>query len=452
MVRLRDRNFGALNTRILNTINYRRRKFCALYRHFRLLLSFTYTHVTDSKISSPLQLPEFRYLLLSRFFQTLGTRALYITINYQIYEITKDPLALGWMGLIEAIPALSLALIGGHFADRNDRRKIVLMAMVVQVLSATLFAVISFQSSPSILYLYAIIFAMGVARGFGDPAVSAFEAQVIPVQVFAKASAWSSSMWQALSIIGPAMGGILYANFGAAGTYLFAALCLGLSFVGMLLIAAKPKPVPPEGEGIWQSISAGVQYVKRDQVLLGSMALDLFAVLFGGAIALLPIFAEDILKVGPVGYGFMQAAPSIGALLVMLYATRRPPLQHAGRNLLVSVAGFGVSIIMFALSTSFVVSFIALIFTGIFDGISMVIRTTIVRVLSPEHMRARIASVSWIFIGASNEIGAFESGVAAKLLGTSPSVFWGGVVTLLVVLITSFSAPKLRKLDLSEDM
>jgi MFS family permease len=281
--------------------------------------------------------------------------------------------------------------------------------------------------------------------------MSAFEAQVIPTNVFAQASAWSSSLWQAISIIGPALGGFAYAYLGPTVTYFIVALLLAISLLGMRRIAPKAKPVPPEGETIWQSLSAGVRYVKNDQVLVGSMALDLFAVLFGGVIALLPVFAETILKVGPVGYGFMQSAPSIGALFIMLYATRHPPLQNAGRNLLISVAGFGFSIIVFALSTNFIVSFVALMFTGVFDGISMVIRMTIVRVFSPEHMRARIAAVSWIFIGASNEIGAFESGVAAKLLGTAPSVMFGGLVTLLVVALTGFSAPKLRNLHLNPE-
>ncbi|MCW1969392.1 MAG: MFS transporter [Anaerolineae bacterium] len=407
--------------------------------------------LSENAPSDVLRLPEFRYLLGSRVFSTLAQRAIYICITYQIFELTKDPLALGWLGLIEAIPALSLALYGGHVADRNDRRRIVLITQAIQVLCALLFAFISCNiASLGVYGLYAVVFIIGIARGFSDPALSAFEAQVIPANLFAKASAMMSSLWQALSIIAPALGGVAYAAFGPTAVYGIAAGLLVLALLAMQLIAPKPKPIPLEGETVWQSLAAGVQYVKNDQILLGSMALDLFAVLFGGVIALLPVFAESILQVGPVGYGFMQAAPSIGALFVMLYATRRPPLQNAGRNLLIGVAGFGVSIIVFALSTNFVVSFLALVFTGVFDGISMVIRMTIVRVFSPEHMRARIAAVSWIFIGASNEIGAFESGVAAKLLGTAPSVFFGGCVTLLVVALVSFFSPKLRQLKMSE--
>lgn len=407
--------------------------------------------LSETAPSDVLRLPEFRYLLGSRVFSTLAQRAIYICITYQIFELTKDPLALGWLGLVEAIPALSLALYGGHVADRNDRRRIVLITQAIQVLCALLFVLISFNIATLGVYgLYAVVFLIGIARGFSDPALSAFEAQVIPANLFAKASALMSSLWQALSIIGPALGGLAYATLGPTAVYGIAAGLLVLALLAMQLIAPKPKPIPPEGETVWQSLAAGVQYVKNDQILLGSMALDLFAVLFGGVIALLPVFAESILQVGPVGYGLMQSAPSVGALLVMLYATRRPPLKNAGRNLLISVAGFGVSIIVFALSTNFVVSFLALMFTGMFDGISMVIRMTIVRVFSPEHMRARIAAVSWIFIGASNEIGAFESGVAAKLLGTVPSVVFGGFVTLLVVTLVSLSTPKLRQLEMSE--
>jgi MFS family permease len=246
------------------------------------------------------------------------------------------------------------------------------------------------------------------------------------------------------------MGGFAYALIGVTNTYLLIAALFGISVFCLFQISKKPKPVPEETESIWQSISQGARYVLKNQYLVGSMALDLFAVLFGGAMALLPIFASDILKVGPAGLGFLRMAPTLGALLVTVLGTRRPPTARAGRNLFMSVAGFGVSMIVFALSQNFWLSMLALFLSGVTDGVSMIIRGLIVRVMSPEHMRGRIASVSWVFIGASNEIGAFESGIAAKLLGVVPSVFWGGVVTLLVVGTVATLAPKLRRLNLDQ--
>jgi MFS family permease len=293
-----------------------------------------------------------------------------------------------------------------------------------------------------------IIFIAGIARGFADPAMAALEAQVVPNQYVLKASSWLGSVSQASSIIGPTLGGIAYAYLGVSTTYWIIAGLFLTAWSIMYLVSPKPKPMIKEGESMWESIRLGIRYVLSNQIIIGSMSLDLFAVLFGGAIALLPIFASDILKVGPQGFGLLNAAPSVGALLVMLWATRHPPAKHAGRILLLNVAGFGLSIIVFALSRNFYLSLLALMFSGLFDGMSMVIRRSIIRFMSPEHMRGRIASVSGMFIGASNELGAFESGVAAKLFGVTRAVWLGGIVTLLVVSAVSIKAPKLRKLDL----
>jgi MFS family permease len=409
----------------------------------------------DKSIDAPrpnpyasLRIPELRYLLVSRAFATLAGRSLAVVIGYQIYQLTKDPLALGLLGLVEVIPALSLALFGGHVADRNDRRAILLVTDAVSILCVLLFALLSRPEGTSLWGLYGVVFLAGIAGGFGNPAFAALEGQIIPRPLMVNASSWLSSVGQGCAIVGPALGGFAYAAFGARGTYLLIALFFAFAWIGIFLIRRRPVPPPPEGEPMLQSIKLGVKYVFQNQVLVGSMALDLFAVLFGGAIALLPVFASDILEVGPQGLGFMLAAPSVGALLVMLWSTRHPPTKRAGATLLWAVAGFGISIIVFALSKNFALSLVALAFTGMFDGISMVIRGAIVRLRSPEHMRGRIASVSWMFIGSSNEIGALESGVAARLIGTIPTVWIGGVVTLLVVAITSYFAPELRRLDL----
>ncbi len=392
---------------------------------------------------------EFRALLGARLTNSLAMSAFAIVVAYQTYDITRDPLALGWLGLVEAIPALSLVLFGGYFADRRDRRSIVIVTSVGVTACALVMAVLSWGAGGiSLAAILAVVFATGVASGFERPALSAFEAQVIPLEQAARGVSWTSSVSQAGSILGPAAGGIAIALLGVAATYGAIALLLATSTVSVTLIARKPIPPPARGEALILSLLGGVRYVMRTPALLGSMALDLFAVFFGGAIALLPLFASDILHVGPVGLGILRTAPSVGALTVMLVATRRPPGRHAGRSLLLCVAGFGVSMIVFGWSTSMLISLIALFMSGVTDGMSMIIRSTILRVLSPEAIRGRVAAVNWVFIGASNELGAFESGVAAHLFGAVPTVVGGGILTLGIVGLVSFLVPSLRRFDL----
>ncbi len=390
-------------------------------------------------------------MLLAAVCSTLASRAVALTVAYQLYQITKNPLTLGLLGLVEAIPALSLALFGGVVADRNDRRRILLATISVEVLCALGFALYAPHAAFSGIWpILALIFTLGVARGFSDPALPAFQAQVVPRELLLRASAWRSSAGQAAAISGPALGGVLYASIGAAGSYVFAFVLLLVSLGCVAYVKPKPRPRFTPGEPFSQSIKAGLAFVMQRQVLVGSMALDLFSVLFGGAVALLPIFASDILKVGPTGLGILVAAPSIGSLAVMLYATRHPPGKHAGRTLLTVVAGFGVSIIVFGLSQNFALSVAALIAAGLFDGVSMVIRNATLQLKAPDHMRGRVNAVSGMFIGASNELGAFESGVAAKLLGTARSVWLGGIVTLIVVGVTAYLAPELRAMNLAD--
>ena len=396
---------------------------------------------------------EFRILLLESMFAALASRALGVVLGYQIYTLTKNPLSLGFLGLVEAIPALSLALFGGHVADRVDRRKIILVTRAVGVICMVTFALFSLEPKRfGLLALYAVVFVAGIARGFGDPAASAFEAQVIPKASYVRSSAVLSSVQAATSILGPALAGLAYAALGVTTTYATIAVLLGLSWLCIASLSSKPVPIPDETENIWRSISEGVRYVFANQVLVGSMALDLIAVLFGGAVALLPVFANDILQVGAIGLGLLSASTSAGTLLVMLIATRYPPTRNAGRNLLLAVAGFGFSIMLFAFSRNLYLSMFALALSGAFDGISMIIRSAIQRVMSPEHMRGRIAAVTWIFIGSSNEIGAFESGFAASLLGVVRSVWMGGLVTLGVVVGSAILAPQLRDLRLEDDL
>jgi MFS family permease len=397
-----------------------------------------------------LRVGEIRLMLMAAAFTGLASRALTVVIGYQVYSITKSAFAIGLLGLIEAIPAIALSLYGGHVADRRDRRSIILAARAVSFVCATAFAIISLEShQASVIALYGVVFVAGVARGFHDPAAIAFEAQVVPEHLTLNASSWFSTVWQGTAIAGPALGGIAYDLIGPVATYATMAVLHAASTLCIASIARKPKPVPPDGESILTSIGLGVRFVFRNQILVGSMALDLFAVLFGGVVALIPVFASEILKIGATGVGLLNAAPAAGGILIMLWSTRHPPIRHAGRNLLLCIAGFGVSVIVFALSTNFYLSMAALAMSGVFDGVSVVIRRAVLRLHSPEHMRGRVAAVNMIFISASNELGTFQSGMAAAAFGTVRYVWLGGIMTLVIVAATAILAPKLRRLTLA---
>ena len=392
-------------------------------------------------------LREFRALVGARATNALAISALATVVAFQVYDLTRDPLSLGWLGLVEAIPALSLVLFGGHLADRRERRAIVVATSIGVTLCAIALAGLA-AIGATLVGILLVIFATGIASGFERPALTALEAQVVPREEAARGVSVLSSTSQAGAILGPAVGGIAIAVIGIPATYAGIAVLVAISTVCLVMIAPKPVPAPIEGEPILDSLLGGIRYVRRTPALVGSMALDLFAVFFGGAIALLPIYATDILHVGPVGLGVLRTAPSLGALLVMLIATRRPPSRNAGATLLICVAGFGLSMITFGLSTVFAISLVALFVSGVTDGISMIIRNTILRVLSPERIRGRVASVNWVFIGASNELGAFESGVAARLFGTVPTVVGGGILTLIVVATTAWLVPTLRTFNI----
>ena len=405
--------------------------------------------MNEHKSLSALKIPEIRYFIGSTAFFTLANRAVAVIVGFQIYRLTHSPLALGILGLVEAIPAISLSLFGGYTADRFERRNILLITRAISAVCAVFLGLISLylENHSQIIALYAVVFLAGIARGFSDPATTAFEAQVVPKELTVNAASWIASTWLSCSVIGPALVGFSYDFLGAAKTYFILAAIFALSWFCTLIITPKPHPKIPREESIFKSISLGLRFVFKEQALVGSMSLDLFAVLFGGAVALLPVFATDILHVGAKGLGILNAAPAVGSLLIMLWSTRYPPIRHAGRNLLICVTGFGLSIIVFAFSKNFILSLLMLTLSGIFDGVSMVIRRSIVRLLSPDDMRGRISAVSWIFIGASNELGAFESGLLAHFIGTVPCVWAGGAVTLLVVGLTTVLAPKLRRLS-----
>lgn len=368
-------------------------------------------------------------------------------IGYQLYKLTDDPLSLGWLGLVEAIPSLSLALLGGHLADRFERKRIVvLMTAIVALCLATITTIAANRQDANLLAIYGIVFCIGLATGFLRPASSALEQQVIPLEHIGEGNSLLSSIWLAGGITGAPLAGFSIDWLGIPVTYGWITALLFISTLFLSRIGNKPAPPPVEGESLRESLQKGVRYVANSQPLVGSMMLDLFAVLFGGAMAMLPIFAEDILHVGASGLGFLRTAPSLGSLFVMLITSRISIVKNAGRNLLIGVGAFGVSMIVFGLSTNFWLSLVALFFSGVFDGVSMVIRRVITQRLSPEAMRGRIAAVSWVFIGASNEVGAFESGVAAKLFGVTLSVIGSGFVTLIVVTAVALKLPQLRRL------
>ena len=396
---------------------------------------------------------EFKSMLGARLTQSLGASALATVVAFQTYDVTGDPLALGLLGLVEAIPALALMLIGGHVADRRDRRAIVIVASSALTVGALALALASL--TPDLIGLPLILavgFLIGVASGFERPALSALEARVIPIEHASTGASWMGSTWMLGSILGPVFGGIGVAIVGLPATYGAIVILLAASTACVMLIKRKPIPEPVAGQSVIESLSSGVRYVAGNQVLVGSMALDLFAVFFGGAIAMLPVFATDILMVGPLGLGVLRTAPAAGALLAMVVSSRFQPRRRAGPIFLICVTAFGLSMIAFGLSSVFLVSIAALFVSGFADGVSVVIRSVTLRVESPEAMRGRIASVNHVFIGGSNELGAFESGVAASVFGVVPSVVGGGFVTLAVVAVVAIFAPQLRNLDLGQRM
>lgn len=387
-----------------------------------------------------LRFPEFRNLIGGTFCFTIALLIQEVVISYELYRLTHDPLVLGLIGLAEAIPFIALALFGGHLADRYDKLHIIRVALAFVILGSVVLLLMMRPSVHAQLsrvallgIVYGVIAALGFARGFLSPAVSSLKAFLVPREHYANSSAWSSTFWQAGAILGPACAGFLYAGFGLSVTL---ALVIGLLCTTWLLyarIASRPVPKPEAHESLWASLAEGLRFVFGNKVILYSISLDLFSVLFGGVVAILPVFAEDVLKVGAEGLGLLRTAPAVGAMLTVLACTRYPPMRHAWRNLLIAVAGFGVSVLVFGVSRSFWLSAAALFASGAFDSISVVIRGTILQVMPPDHLRGRVLSVNSIFISSSNEIGAFQAGLSASIFGATRSVLIGGTITLLIV-------------------
>jgi MFS family permease len=402
-----------------------------------------------------LRFPNFRRYIGGLLLLVVSIHVQGTIVGWQIYDLTGDPLALGLIGLAEALPFIGSALWAGHVADLHDRRRVVLWAMGVLVAcSAALFALALSHglSLPlRIGLIYAVIVVSGVARAFLHPARQALGAELIPRAVYPNGITWRTTTWQASAVLGPALGGLCYALGGAALAYGLDTMLMAAGLVWMWRVR-HVSPARPPIEGLWhERVLSGIRFVMGERRLFGAMTLDMFGVLFGGATALLPIFAKDILQVGPTGLGLLRAMPAIGAVTISVLLMRHPPQRHVGRLMLWSMAGFGLAMIGFALSTSFWLSGLLLALAGGFDMVSVVVRSTLLTVVTPEEMLGRVSAVNSIFVGSSNEIGSFESGLAAKLLGTVPSVVFGGVMVLGVVGVVSQRFPGLRRLQRWED-
>lgn len=379
-----------------------------------------------------------------------------VIIGFHIYHLTKDPLALGLVGLCEAIPAISIALYGGYVADKSEKRGLLLKVFAGVFLCSLIMLVITTNQmhtyvpvSYIVPIMYLMVFGIGIARGFFSPATFSLMAQIIPKKLYPNSSTWNSSSWQAASILGPATGGLIYGFYGITATYSVILVFIAIALICIFFLKPHPPTYIPK-ESIVKSLTEGVHFVFKNKMMLGAMSLDLFSVFFGGAVALLPVFANDILKVGSEGLGFMRAAASSGAVITMLAMTRFSPMNKPWRNLLIAVTGFGTSIICYGLSKNFYLTLLFLFMEGAFDSISVIIRSTIMQLLTPDEMRGRVSAVNSMFIGSSNEIGAFESGLTAKLMRTVPAVVFGGSMTILVAGITYLKTKGLMKLTLQE--
>ncbi len=382
----------------------------------------------------------------------LAYQIMAVVVGWHMYEITHDPLALGLIGLAELIPYFTFALFGGYLVDHYSKRLFGVLAAIILSANAGVLAYLSHDSAQqnAFVWIYFSIAFVGFARAFIAPTYSTIFASILPRESYARASSVGTTVFQIGLVLGPALGGALIAWSSLLIAYVVASL-LAL-FAGAALILLKITSQPPQNNApIFASIIEGIQFVKGNQVILGAQALDMFAVLFGGAIAMLPMFVTEVFNQGPEALGIMRAAPAAGAILTGICLARFTISKNAGRWLLFSVAGFGFSIIAFACTTNFWLAVFLLFLSGALDGVSIVLRTTIMQLMTPDHMRGRVASINGLFIGSSNELGAFESGFAAKLMGLIPSVIFGGVMTLIVVAMTAKLAPKLRRLHLTYD-
>lgn len=400
------------------------------------------------------RIKEFRLYVIQRFFFTMAMRMIVTVVAWKMYIITKNPLAIAFIGLSEAVPAITMALYSGHVVDKSDKRTLIFRLILMYILCA---GGLMFAAIPStqtrlgtgfVQYtIYAVMVCTGILRSFIGPSASSILAQLVPRTILPNAVTWSSGTFLTASVTGHATAGFLIAYVGYTGTFSLILLYMVISAVCMYQIKPKPVVHTNTSQKTWESVKEGLQFVFRTKELLGALLLDMLAVLFGGAVAMIPFFAGEILHVGAIGFGWLNAAADIGSMAAIVSLTLRPLRKKQGARLMLAVAGFGLCIIVFGLSKIYLLSFVALLLSGALDGISVVVRGTILQLKTPDNMRGRVSSVNSMFINSSNEIGYFESGVMAKLMGIVPSVVFGGAMTLLVVTAMWFKAPAVRKFE-----
>ena len=389
--------------------------------------------------------PFVRRFAVGRFAAIAGWQMINVTVGWQLYERTGDPWSLGLVGVVELAPVLLLMVVAGNAADRYPRRNVAIFAHGLVAVAALGLALVSWLQGPT-QAIYALLAVIGTGRAFASPSVSTLLPQLLAPSEFANANAWLSSIFQLAAISGPAMGGVLIAQSGTA-TLPFAAAATGqVAFMILLRTLPSPRVATGSAARTAHDVFAGFRFIRHNPLFLAAITLDLFAVLFGGAVALLPIFAKDILEVGPAGLGWLRAAPGVGAFTMALVTTRLRPWQRPGRALLVAVAGFGVATLGFGLSRSFALSLACLFFAGVFDNVSVVIRLTLEQMITPDHLRGRVSAINYVFIGFSNEFGAFESGATAALFGPTLSVVGGGIATFIVVGVVAATWPQLARI------
>lgn len=406
-----------------------------------------------------LRFKEFRFFLSMRFAMVFAWSMQFVIIEWEVYSITKNPLSLGIIGLMEIIPAVSMALFAGHIVDQSEKKGLLIKCLLgFSIISLGLFlitipSIVNSLSINNILtIIYILVFFGGLVRAFIGPTVFSLLSLIVPKKNYPNAATWSSSTWQLGSMFGPALAGVSIGLIGVHWSMCLVFTCTLFALISLIQISKKPILNPKIGEPIMQSLKEGVRFVFKNKTILGAISLDMFAVLFGGAVALLPIFAQDILKVGSEGFGILRAAPAVGSILTMIIAAYVSLNKNAGVKLLTSIFIFGVSIIVFGISEIFWISVVALFLSGVADGVSVVIRNTILQLHTPDNMRGRVSSVNSIFVGSSNELGAFESGLTAKLMGVVQAVVFGGCMTIGTVITTALIAPSFRNLDLEKEV
>jgi MFS family permease len=399
-----------------------------------------------------LQSRDFRYFISLRILMTFAMMMMSLAVSWQVYDITGDPLALGLVGLAEAIPSILVSLWAGHIADKYNRRTILVgCAFLLLFCACLLLFATSLPNEAGVnlklSLIFVAVFLSGLERGFYGPAYNSFLPQLVDKKILSNAISWNSGAWEIASVVGLSIGGLLYGFFGAFKTYcvMIGLICTAL-FV-LTQIPKRPDPVFTPGESAAKRIVEGLKFVWRSPLLISASLLDRLAVLFGGAVALLPVFAKEVLHTGPEGLGVLRASVGLGAICMSFFLAHRRPGIHAGKHMLLAIAGFGVCILGFGLSTTFWWAFFFLFLSGLLDGMSVFIRSSLVQHLTPDHMKGRVTSINKIFITSSNEIGAFESGLTARLMGTIPAIFFGGFACIAIVAGFAIWAPSLRNLN-----